>query len=487
MLNIDWKPSKKNNIPIYRQITDYIKNKITNGEWPIGTILPPQREMARYFQVNRSTISIAIDELNADGLIESKLGSGTKIINNTCSLLKTTSPPDWKHYIETGIHQPNFPVIQEINKLALHPGIINLYKGEISSKLYSPELMQKVLSNIPNRTNYLGYTEPKGLLFLREKLSTYLKSHNINASPSSILIVSGALQGLQLIAFGLLQEDREILLEKPSYFSSLTLFQSAGINLRGIPFDTEGINLSSLAYQQQQHPGSFLFTIPCFHNPTGTLMSLQRRKDLITLCEKEKLPIIEDDVYRELWLDSPPPPPLKSYDKHGLVIYIGSLSKSLYPGLRIGWIVGPEPVINRLADIKMQIDYGTSSLSQWVAADWFDSGYYEQHLKNMRAQLRARRKICLDILERHFKDIATWNMPLGGFYIWLTLNAAVSMSKLFKNALKSGLLIAPGNLYDHSLNKQIRLCYCYLSVSELRQGLPRLALVIRDLMIHSNK
>ena len=145
--------------------------------------------------------------------------------------------------------------------------------------------------------------------------------------------------------------------------------------------------LKRIKYSQKQN---ILYSIPCFQNPTGILMSKERRKEILKICEKEQLPIIEDDIYRELWIDEQPPVPLKSMDKHGHVLYIGSLSKTLTPGLRIGWIIGPEPVIDRLSDIKMQTDYGSSSLSQRVAAEWINKGFYEDHVANVRIHLKTK-------------------------------------------------------------------------------------------------
>jgi GntR family transcriptional regulator of abcA and norABC len=277
-----------------------------------------------------------------------------------------------------------------------------------------------------------------------------------------------------------------LLLEKPSYLYSLNLFQTAGVRLCGLLLDSGGINLAAVSYQKRLTQSPFLYTIPCFNNPTGVLMSEKRRKDLLNICEQEELAIIEDDVYRELWLDSPPPPPIKAFDKTGLVIYLGSLSKSLSPGLRVGWIVGPETVIDRLADIKMQNDYGTSSLSQWVAAQWLASGLYQENLINIRNQLAFRRDICLSTLEANFKDIATWTTPPGGFYVWLNLKDNIPLSKLFKTALKKGILIHPGNIYDRFSTNQIRISFCYSTVDQIKFGLQELARTIREILLQHN-
>lgn len=178
-------------------------------------------------------------------------------------------------------------------------------------------------------------------------------------------------------------------------------------------------------------------------------------------------------------MDEEPPEPLKAKDKNGNVMYLGTASKSLAAGLRIGWLVGQESVIEHLADIKMQSDYGASSLSQEVLAEWITSGLYDEYLINLRKQLRIRREITLGILEKYFTDIATWNRPSGGFYIWLKLKKPISLNKLFEISYKKGILINPGNVYDFSNNKNIRISYSYASLIDIEKGLRLLSEIIK--------
>ncbi len=168
--------------------------------------------------------------------------------------------------------------------------------------------MNKLLqSNVP-----LGYEEPKGNLYLREKIAGYLKGHGVYVSPNSILIVSGAIQALQLISMGLLPKGASILLEKPSYLYSLNVFQSAGMRLIGIPMDKNGLNASYIAKYKKQFNASILYTIPSFHNPTNFSMNAEKRKEVMEICNEIGLPIIEDAVYQDLWFDEPVSKPLKS-------------------------------------------------------------------------------------------------------------------------------------------------------------------------------
>ena len=469
-------------VPKYRQIIDYMKEKIENGEWPIGSKIPSQRQLAKLFHVNRSTVITALDELIADGLIQGQIGAGTIVMNNTWSLLATNPPPDWSEYVKAGIHKPSKLMVREINEAEANKTLIHLSKGELAPHLFPLETMQSIIKKVSEELDYFGYEEQKGFYPLREAISQYVRSFGIHASPDSILIVSGALQALQLISIGLLHRKSTVLLEQPSYLYSLHVFQSANINLSGISMDHHGILpndlLKRIKYSQKNN---ILYSIPCFQNPTGILMSKERRKEILKICEKEQLPIIEDDIYRELWLDESPPAPLKSMDKHGHVLYIGSLSKTLSPGLRIGWIIGPEPVIDRLSDIKMQTDYGSSSLSQRVAAEWINEGFYEEHVANVRMHLKERRQIMIRALNKYCADIASWDIPSGGFFIWLKVVHNIPMKKLFSEALSKGILLNPGRIYEEESDQYIRLSYGYATPEQMTNGIKLLSELIRKL------
>ncbi|MCM3759917.1 PLP-dependent aminotransferase family protein [Alkalihalobacillus oceani] len=479
MSEVNWKPVKSSSTPLYLQIVNYIRNKIMSGEWTIGTKLPSQRQLAACFEVNRSTVITALQELIAEGLLEAKTGSSTFVANNTWNVLATSSP-NWPEYVQAGIHQPNRSLIQQINKAEAEPATLRLGTGELGSELIPTDEMKQMLISKQHQSLSLGYEEPKGNAQLRETLSRYLRKKGIQASPSSILIVSGGLQALQLIAWGLLRKGSVILHEAPSYLNSLSMFESVGIRGVGIPLDRHGLQMESLVRLKRQHDAALLYTIPSFHNPTGAVMSEERRKQLTEIAHRETLPLIEDDVYGDLWFEDAPPPPLKADDRGGNVLYLGSVSKALSPGLRIGWLVGPEQVIDRLADIKMQTDYGSSSLSQAVVNQWIQSGKYDDHLSQLRVSLLKRRNLTLDILRHCLSDCCTWNIPAGGFYIWLRLQKRFSARKLFQLALQKGILLNPGSVYDKMDDSHIRLSYAYPSESELVQGLQRLAQLIKE-------
>ncbi len=477
MLTIDWKPVRHTPLPLYRQIYLYIQGKIQSGQWTAGTRLPPQRLLAEKLAVNRSTLLLALDELTADGYISSRQGSGITVSGSAWSELAAASR-SWNERLSTDAFLSNQPMIQQINELEFSPQMIRLGTGELAPELFPNSMLKQLIAQTAPKIDSFGYQEPQGLLPLREQISLHLKTHGITAAPSSILIVSGALQALQLICFGLLAPKDAMFVERPSYLLSLKLFRSLQLHFSELPIAADGLSLSDLQAQQKAHRHALLYTIPTFHNPTSALMPLEKRIQLMHLCQKERLPIIEDDVYRDLWLDTEPPLPLKALDDSGLVLYVSSLSKTMGPGLRIGWVAGPEPIIRRLADLKMQHDYGSSILSQWVAAEWLRRDLETSHLQNLRQELRRRRSFMLKYLEENFSSLAEWNIPAGGFYIWIKLNRPLSMPALFQAACKKNILLNPGTIYDQTSNQYLRLSYAYASPEEMHYGLHELSKLI---------
>ena len=476
MIQIDWQPDKQE--ALTKQIVDFFREKINSGQWVVGTRLPSQRKLAEMFKVNRSTIVNAVDILKSDGLIEGQGRAGMVVIASSVPLI-AMSQTKWQHYIEEGIHLPNYKTIKKINDLDPDPNMLRFSSGELSPDLYPKEEMKKILSDISLETDQLGYEWPTGMACLRQAVCDHLKKKDIHVTPGNVLIVSGALQGFQLITMGLLQTGSTVLVEKPSYLYSLQILQTLGMRKVGIAMDDQGIIVDDIPYHMPRHHASILYTIPNYQNPTGMIMSLKRRQDLLKMCYKTKLPIIEDDVYGDLWIDQAPAQSLKSMDKVGNVLYVGSVSKSLSPGLRIGWVVGPESVINRLADIKMQMDYGSSSISQLIVAKCLSTGMYDSYMTRVRKELKKRRDFMLSLLDKHFKGMAKWKKPSGGFYIWLTLSQDISMYKVFDKALKSNILINPGYIYESSLKHTLRLSYSYSTYEEIEYGIKKLAQIIK--------
>jgi len=477
-IQIEWRPEKNGHTPVYKQIVQFVCDKVAAGEWTVGTKLPSQRALAELFEVNRITITTAIDELTSYGIVSGRHGAGTQISSNTWSLFLPKS--NWNEYLKSGSFQENNVMIQAINRLEFEPSVIRIGTGEIDPRLFSQSMWSKTLQKVGSKLTSLGYLENLGLLELRQAIAKHLEDSGIRADPENILITSGSLQALQLIAVCLLQKGSTVFTEAPSYLKSLQMFQSAGMNLKGIPMDENGIEYWKLS-SGETVDSSVLYTIPTNQNPTGTTMSENRRQELMKYCIDNQLPIIEDGAYQELSYNGVISKTLKSMDENGMVIYLGTASKTLAPGLRIGWVVASKPIVERLGDVKMQMDYGASSLSQWALTEFLNSGAYDEYLSDLKIELKNRRDNALKSLGKYFKNLASWNKPDGGFYIWLTFKNNIKIEQLFEAAIKEKILLNPGDIYDFKEDHSLRLSFAYVNSDEFNRAIRELSEIIKEL------
>ena len=477
-LKIDWHPDKTAATPIYQQITNYFQQAIASGDWPMGAKLPAQRKLAAQFGVNRSTLITALDELIAVGLITSNQGSGMMVSGNHWSSL-LAEHVNWAQYVHAGQFKPNTHAIQKINQFETDD-VIRLSTGEPAPEQFPRRLFQKAFAKLGANLTSLNYTEPAGILTLRSQIARHLAKVGIQTQPENILITSGSLQALQLVSVSLFPKNATIYTEAPTYVKSLQVFQSANTHLSGVPMDNQG-----MAYWQLTPPAAdsqaIMYTIPTFNNPTGIVMSAERRQQVLAYAQEHQMPILEDAAYQDVWFEEQPPQPLKALDTTGNVIYFGSISKSLAPGLRLGWTVASKPVIDRLTDVRMQTDYGASSLSQLVLAEILADPDYETYQANFRAILAKKAATAQAILHKYWgHGIATWQAPTGGFYLWIRLADQINIPKLFDMATAQNVLFNPGNIYDFRPNQFIRLSFSYESTVRFERGIRILTQLIEQ-------
>ncbi|WP_047152720.1 PLP-dependent aminotransferase family protein [Aneurinibacillus tyrosinisolvens] len=441
---MEWKPNRSDNKPIYKQIVEYIESRISNGEYPPGTILPSERVLAKEWEVNRSTVVTAYGELRALGLIISKKGSGTRV---SPFMMRNLSggTPDWNQYVAGGSLLPNVPLIRRIIKETQNNHFVDLATGELSSDLFPQGQFEKIIKN-GNYSFHLGYENPQGNLQLREALADHVKKYkNIDATASSILISSGAQQALHLVVQCLLKPGDSVAIEDPSYSYSLPIFKSMGLKIHLLPVDKNGVNPGDIEAIHKKHSLRMVFLNPNFQNPTGSSLHPERRKKILAMSAKYGIPIIEDDPYTLTTFGKKPPPTLKSMDHHGTVLYISSLSKIVSSGLRIGWIIGPQQVINRLSDAKQQIDYGHSVFPQWIASEFLTSPSFHEHIDRLQLELKKRRDSMVSLLKKHLRDQVEFLVPEGGIHMWCKMKAPVDEVKLMEASIYRGVIFMPGS------------------------------------------
>jgi 2-aminoadipate transaminase len=320
---------------------------------------------------------------------------------------------------------------------------------------------------------------------LREFLVGKLKRDaGITCTVDEILITSGSLQGLDLVNGILLSPGDTVLIEQECYQGSITRLTRRGVKIVGIPLDHDGMRTDAVAaaladLKAKGIRPKYIYTIPTVQNPTGTIMSEQRRAELLKLADDYGVPIFEDDCYADLIWNGQRPPALYAMSKTNNVIHIGSFSKSVAPALRVGYIVAPWNVLSRILSIKT--DAGSGALEQMVLAE-FSAAHFNDHVPKLRRGLRVKLEAMMEALAEQFGTAAEFDDPRGGIFLWVKLPDNVDTLKLYQAALAAGIAINPGTEWSvnaaHSRSR-LRLCFASPSVQEIRDGVAALAEVCR--------
>jgi GntR family transcriptional regulator, regulator for abcA and norABC len=476
---MDWKPDRKAKKAIYKQLAEYIENGIANGTFPPDKSLPSERYLAKELNVNRSTVVSAYDELESNGLIQRNRGSGTTISKDIWGITKKRIP-SWNRYIEAGSFLPNLPVTQRIRKEAVEHKLINLASGELSEDLFPLDSLRQITAS-RSFIGSLGYDHPQGNLILRETITKHVKQfRRIESDPSSILITSGAQQALHLVVQCLLKPGDAVALEDPSYTYNLPIFKSAGIKPYFLSVDKDGINPDELLTLHKKHRIKMIFLNPSFQNPTGTLLQEKQRKAILEISSEHGIPVVEDDPYSLTSFTGEEVTTLKSMDIHGNVLYISSLSKIVASGLRIGWIIGPKPVIERLSDAKQQIDFGHASFTQWIANDFLESESFHSHINSLVKELEKRRDQIVNSLNFYLKEQVEFSIPQGGIHLWCRIKKDFNEMQLLEESIKRGVMYVPGSTMG-SKKGFVRFTFAREDEESIHEGIKRFAEALNSL------
>jgi 2-aminoadipate transaminase len=326
---------------------------------------------------------------------------------------------------------------------------------------------------------------PQGYRALREFLAAKLGADaGIRCGADDILMTSGSLQALDLVNRTLLERGDTVIIEQDCYQGSINRLTRMGVNVIGIPLDGDGIRVDLLAgalddLARKGVRPKYIYTIPTVQNPTGTILPLERRREILRLSAQYGVPIFEDDCYADLIWSGERPPAIHAMSERGGVIYIGSFSKSIAPALRVGYIVAPWEAMSRMLALKT--DGGSGALEQMVLAE-FCAGNFSRHVPVLRQGLRGKLETLMESLRQSFGPSAQFDDPKGGIFLWIKLPDSVDTSKLYQPALAAGIAINPGA--EWSVNKEhgrsrMRLCFASLSHEEINQGVAALADVCR--------
>jgi 2-aminoadipate transaminase len=376
-------------------------------------------------------------------------------------------------------HKMNPSVIREILKVTEKPGIISFAGGLPSPKTFPVQAFAAACDAVlrTDGAAALQYAASEGLPALREWIAGQLPW---DVSPDQVLITTGSQQGLDLVAKVLIDEGSTVLVETPTYLGALQAFTPMEPTIVSVDSDDEGIDVADLA---KKAPGArFLYVLPNFQNPTGRTMSEARRQALVDTAQAAGLPIVEDNPYGDLWFDQPPPQPLTARNPEGC-IYLGSFSKVLAPGLRLGYVVAPKAIMPKLLQAKQAADLHSPSFNQRMVAEVLKDGFIDRHVPTIRALYKHQCEVMLAALSQEMADLdVQWNSPVGGMFLWARLPEGVNAVDLLPKAVDKGVAFVPGAAFyaDRGDPRTLRLSFVTASEEQIRIGIKALADAIRD-------
>ena len=399
----------------------------------------------------------------------------------------TTATP-WQ--LAERAHAMNPSAIREILKVTERPGILNFAGGLPSPETFPIEAMRAACASVLAEGSAvakpsLQYASSEGLPELRQWVSAELGKQGATVSPDQVLITTGSQQGLDLIAKVLIDKDSRLLVESPTYLGALQAFTPMQPAVESIESDSGGVSASALreALQKGERP-RFIYLLPNFQNPTGRTMDEARREAVIAVCREHGLPVVEDNPYGELWFDAPPPKPLLARWPEG-VVYLGSFSKILAPGLRLGYIVAPPALYPKLLQAKQAADLHTPGFNQRVVAEVIKDGFLDQHVPTIRARYHAQRDAMLAALARELGPTgAEWTQPVGGMFVWVRLPERLNAQALLPKAVDAGMAFVPGAPFyaGEPDARALRLSFVTSTPEQIDKGMAALGRVVQQAM-----
>jgi 2-aminoadipate transaminase len=369
--------------------------------------------------------------------------------------------------------------VREILKLTEQPEIISFAGGLPAPELFPIAETAQAYADVFARegSEAMQYSTTEGWLPLRQWIADRTASRGVRADAGRVLITSGSQQGIDLVGKVFLDPGDSVIVENPCYLAALQSFSGYDASFIPVESDSKGMVTEQVEQALKSQKAKLIYVVSDFHNPKGTTLSLERREQLIKISRRYRIPILEDDAYGELRYRGERIPPLAAMDKDGLVINLGTFSKTLSPGMRIGWAVASREIIHAMVTAKQAADLHTGTIPQRALARLLESFAYDDHVLKLRAVYGERCQAMLDALESHFPVEASWTRPEGGLFLWVELPATVSGEQLLEDALAERVAFVPGSSFFASRPRAnfIRLNFSNRSPEMIEEGVRRIA------------
>lgn len=465
--------------PIYLQVAGAIRGAVLAGDLAPGSKLPSTRSLAQELGVHRQTVIEAYRLLESEGHLRAGVGAGTFVRRPPLSATMEgeARPFAWRSLLRDPRlleEDPSRFLSTTRLRLPRHP--IQL-SGAIPDRRHFPlEDFARCVSEVLEAadTSLLDYASPEGDGPLRRWVVEWLARAGVrDLEEGRVFILSGSQQGLDLLAHLFLNHGDAVVTEAPTYTGAFMALRHAGARIASVPMEPEGLSLEMLEALLDREPVKFLYTMPCFQNPTGISLAPERRGRLLALARRRKLAIIEDHYDSDLYYAGDPPRPLLADDATGQVIYLGTFSKMLFPGVRVGWMVVPAELVESVRQVRWATDLASATLTQSAMACFCRHGHLERHLERMRRINGQRLEAMLAALAECFPEGSTWTRPQGGMTLWAEVPEGIDTLEVFHAAASRGVVFSPGAAFfpNGGGHAGMRLSFVRESEARIRRGI----------------
>lgn len=466
---------------IHVQIEKHIKDNIEKGILKKGSKLPSTREVSKFLSISRNSVILAYELLESEGIIESVKGKGTFVLVESKSS-KGALHVDWEEMITDYAN-----ICEELdivkNELPWKKGMISFKSIAPDESLFDLEEFKRAFLSVFSLEGdkLLNYGYAKGYKPLIDYLKEYMRKKGVDVENKDILITNGFTEGFDILLSTLTNKGDTIVCEEPTHNTAIKIMKSHGLNIESVKMDYDGINTKLLDETLDKCKAKLVYLIPSYHNPTGIVMKGEKRQEVYEICEKHKIPILEDGFNEELLYSSSHVAPLASLCGSGNgIVYIGSFSKILFPGLRIGWILADEKLIDKLESVKRTRNIHSSFLDQAIFYKYMESGAFKKYMKKIRKHYKDKYNFTLLQVKKYIPY--EYILGEGGLHIFIKLKG-INGREVLKECYKKGVVFMPGDIFYSNGDgaERIRLGFSRVSEEDIEKGIKIIGKVISEI------
>lgn len=467
---------------IHIQIENHIKNEINNGLLQKGSKLPSTREVSKLLSISRNSVITAYENLEEEGIIESLKGRGT-FVKASSKMQKGDLTINWEDMInDYGKLCEELDIVK--TELPWKKGMISFKSIAPDGSLFDLEEFKRSFLNAFSLEGdkLLNYGYAKGYKPLIEYIKKYMKNKGVSLEGRDVLITNGFTEGFDILLSTLTIDGDKVACEEPTHNTAIKMMKTHNLDIKPIKMNKDGIDIESLEKTLKESKPKFIYLIPSYHNPTGIVIKGEKRQEVYNVCEKYKVPIIEDGFNEELLYSSSHVAPIASLCSNGNgVVYVGSFSKILFPGLRIGWIFGDARLIDILESVKRERNIHSSFIDQAVFYKYMESGAFKKYMKKIRKHYKDKYNFTLEQVKKYIPN--DYILGEGGLHIFIKLKG-INGRDVLKECYERGVVFMPGDIFYNGDNGEdtIRLGFSRVSEEDIEKGIKIIGDVVNNLM-----